>query len=163
MMHHNETHGHTTGSKQTKEYISWCRMRSRCKYKKNDHYHLYGGRGITVCQRWDSFLNFLKDMGTKPSPEYSIDRVDNNKNYEPSNCRWASPAEQQKNKRTVRRVTISGETKTVPEWCAIYGINRHSVDARVHRGWDIVDAIIKPVDIRRRKKAYRKEMGGHNA
>jgi len=77
------------------EYHSWSGMKQRCKDKNKDGYKYYGGRGITVCGRWrDSFVNFLADMGRKPSPKHSIDRIDGDGNYEPGNCRWATPKEQ---------------------------------------------------------------------
>jgi len=89
------------GLKHTPEYEAWCGMKKRC-YNKNTHqYKDWGGRGIIVCERWlHSFSAFLEDMGTKPSPEYSIDRTDNNGNYEPGNCRWSTHSEQASNKRT---------------------------------------------------------------
>ena len=105
-----KTHGHTRSRnlKPSRTYITWMRMRDRCGNTKNIGYRLYGGRGIEVCPRWiQSFENFLSDMG--PTPEemapsgkrrlYSIDRIDNNGNYEPGNCRWATTAQQNKNKR----------------------------------------------------------------
>ena len=82
------------------EYSLWGSMRSRCGTPTNKDYKNYGARGIKVCDRWkEDFLNFLEDMGKKPSPELSLDRIDNNGDYEPSNCRWATKSEQQLNKR----------------------------------------------------------------
>lgn len=95
------THGHTSNrfyNSQSSEYNTWQLMKHRCYDPKNNRYYRYGARGITVCQRWlNSFENFLADMGPKPSPEHSIDRINGDGNYEPSNCRWATRSEQRRN------------------------------------------------------------------
>jgi hypothetical protein len=83
----------------TPEYRAWCDLRSRCNNPKVKQYDDYGGRGISVCERWDDYANFLADMGRRPSPAHSIDRRDNDGNYEPSNCRWATKEEQMQNRR----------------------------------------------------------------
>jgi hypothetical protein len=92
-------HGHARQSKATTEYKAWYGLIQRCHNASNKDYIAYGGRGITVCDSWASFENFLRDMGRKPSKEYSIDRINTNGNYEPSNCRWATPEQQSRNKR----------------------------------------------------------------
>lgn len=93
-------HGEARLGNTTKEYTTWTAMKSRCLYKKNKFYHYYGGRGIKVCDRWlDSFENFLTDLGRRPSDQHSLDRVDPNGNYEPSNCKWSTDQEQNRNKR----------------------------------------------------------------
>lgn len=92
------THGHTLNGKRSPTYNSWRSMRRRCNSPNYRQYNLYGGRGITICPRWDSFENFLADMGERPEGT-SLDRIDHDGNYEPSNCRWATPKEQAANRR----------------------------------------------------------------
>lgn len=98
-------HGHNTGAGKSAEYHSWDAMKQRCLNPKHRRFIDWGGRGIKVCDRWLSFENFLQDMGLKPSRSHTIDRIDNDRNYEPSNCRWATTAEQAINKR-VRKDSI---------------------------------------------------------
>lgn len=85
---------------KTVEYMAWCSMRQRCNNPTGRDYPDYGGRGIKVCSRWDHFILFLHDMGLRPSPEHSLDRINNDGNYEPSNCRWATKSEQMSNRRS---------------------------------------------------------------
>ena len=91
-------HGHAFAGRRSSEYRTWYAMKQRCTNPNVEHYDRYGGRGITVCERWaNSFCNFLADMGLKPSRRHSIDRVNNDGNYEPGNCRWATQKEQANN------------------------------------------------------------------
>jgi hypothetical protein len=116
----------------------------RCESPNCHQYANYGGRGVRVCDRWrHSFEAFLQDMGKSPSKKHSIDRIDVNGNYEPSNCRWVLPITQTRNRRSCRYIEIGGETKTMSEWCEIYNIDKATVSNRIARGWSEVDAITR--------------------
>lgn len=134
------------GGSYSPEFSCWSHMRKRCNDPKDPKYYRYGGRGITVCDRWrDSFENFLKDMGRRPSASHSIERDDNNGNYEPSNCHWATPTEQGRNKSTTIRVTVNGETKSLAAWAEYYGLTLNRVYYRIHHaGWPITKALTTP-------------------
>lgn len=108
-------------------------MRRRCYRVTYIGYQDYGGRGIRVCERWDSFENFLADMGFRPSPQHSLDRIDVNGNYEPGNCRWATDFEQANNKRDNRRIEFRGETRTLKEWANTLGVSHTTLADRIDR------------------------------
>lgn len=119
-------------STKTRTYYAWRSMRARCKTPSNASWDRYGGRGITVCQRWDlSYDDFVSDMGLAPEGK-SIDRIDVNGNYEPSNCRWATMVEQQNNRSTNKLLTHNGMTKTQAEWAKEVGINQDTLHRRLH-------------------------------
>jgi hypothetical protein len=121
----------------TPEYSAWQSMRGRCENPKMGNYYLYGGRGISVCERWSaSFEAFLKDMGLRPSPDHSLDRYPNNDgNYEPGNCRWATRKQQQRNRRTCHVLTVNGVSATLAEWAERTGLGKGTIRERVRRGW----------------------------
>lgn len=123
------THGMAKGGKPAPEYIIWQGMLSRCRYPKHIEYHNYGGRGITVCERWKDFALFYADMGPRPSNKHSIDRIDFNGNYEPSNCRWVDSKEQARNKsRCVSVVRSDGvRFRTIVEAAESVGAHKTSV------------------------------------
>jgi hypothetical protein len=110
----------------TPEYISWRAMRKRCRNPRYDAYKNYGARGITICDRWESFDNFLADMGPRPAG-MSLDRIDNDGNYEPSNCRWATRYEQGRNTRKCHYRLINGELLTTSEAAIRLGVCRKTV------------------------------------
>jgi hypothetical protein len=122
-------------------YETWATMKARCHNKNHKRYPLYGGRGISVCDRWLDFENFVSDMGQKPSEKHSLDRIDNDKGYCPENCRWASQTEQVRNRRNSIRLTARGETKTLTEWLDVSPVSYNTLLARLRLGWAHEDAI----------------------
>lgn len=141
------THGHAASGRSS-TYIVWAGMLARCRNRRNPKYSYYGGRGILVCDRWLEFENFLADMGERPSTRHSIDRFpDNNGNYEPGNCRWATRAEQMRNTRVTTTVTFGGETLSLSDWCTRLAVNYHTVKTRINvLGWPPAQALgLEPV------------------
>lgn len=130
------------GMSGTAEYRAWSCMKSRCYNPNLNRYSIYGGRGINVCDRWlNSFDNFLADVGHRPSKDYSLDRIDVNGNYEPSNVRWADRKTQARNKRSNRVVDIAGERMSLAEACERAGVNYKKVQDRLKDGWSIERAL----------------------
>ena len=134
------------GMSNTATYKSWASMKRRCSATNLRCYKWYGGRGITVCDRWlNSFDNFLKDMGERPVGT-SLDRIDTNGNYEPSNCKWSTIIEQQNNRRTNRFFYYNGSMKTISEISRSVGIKRGTLYYRmVVKGWTVEESINKKV------------------
>lgn len=134
------------GMKNTPEHNTWVRIRQRCNNPSNADYPSYGGRGIKVCERWDnSFKAFYEDMGDRPT-KHSINRIDNNGHYEPSNCEWATDKAQARNKRNSVYHTIDGVTKTFAEWCEMNSLRPTTVRSRMNReGVCLKDALRQPV------------------
>jgi hypothetical protein len=131
----------THGRSGTRCYRIWQGIRSRCLNPRYHAYPNYGGRGIGICSRWDKFPQFLADMGEPPSDTHSIERIDNNRGYEPGNCRWATDLDQANNKRGSRRFTIEGETRTLAEWCRLTGVGYFVAHGRLRQGKTIEDAL----------------------
>lgn len=129
-------HAHARANKRTKSHRTWESMRQRCLNPNATGYEYYGGRGITICDRWlESFENFLADMGVRPDNK-TLDRIDPDGNYCPENCRWANKREQANNRRNNNTLTYDGRTQTVAEWADEIGISRATLSSRVRRGWD---------------------------
>jgi hypothetical protein len=129
----------------TPEYLVWCAMRRRCDNPKVDRYAQYGGRGIKVCDRWHKFENFIADMGKRPSPKHSIERRNNDGDYEPSNCYWATVEEQVYNKQNTLFLEYGGLKLTVPQAAKLAGIERGTLMGRLQNGWSVAKAIETPV------------------
>jgi len=123
-------------------------MKDRCSNAKNNMFEHYGGRGITVCDRWNnSFSAFYEDMGDPPR-KHSLDRIDNDGPYAPENCRWANKRQQANNTRANRRITFNGTTKTLTQWARYTGINRATIATRLDSGWPVSKALTEPADYR---------------
>lgn len=134
----------THGMHKSPTYSSWGNMIQRCTNPKSTHYNQYGSRGIKVCQRWLSFENFLADMG-KRKVGMTLERIDNNGDYEPGNCKWATRSEQAYNRRTNVRHKIGGITKTTTEWLRYFNIKQSTFDQRVYvYRWPVLKALSTP-------------------
>lgn len=131
----NKKHGECSPKRRRPEYSAWCAMRNRCRNPRNRAYSRYGGRGITVDPRWESFERFLADMGTRPSPHHSLERVDNDGPYSPANCIWATRKQQARNRRRMRKVTAFGRTQLVCEWAEEVEIPQVVIGSRLAHGW----------------------------
>lgn len=136
----------THGLSYQHEYRVWQTMRLRCTDPANPAFENYGGRGITVCERWlNSVQAFVDDMGPRPSPAHEIDRIDNDRGYEPDNCRWATRTENSRNRRSNRLLSHQGETLTLVEWCERLRLPRSTIQKRIDAGWPAERALTTPV------------------
>lgn len=143
---HKRTHGGTG----TPEFRVWDAMRRRCSDTSHPSYPDYGGRGISVCERWQDFANFLADVGPRPSADHSIDRYPNNDgNYEPGNVRWATRVEQSNNRRSSRLIEFGGESLTLAQWERRVGLKPGMLFRRLEAGWSIEKALSPPRVYRR--------------
>lgn len=160
-------HGHKRTGAVSPEYRTWLGMKRRCSDPTYKDFPNWGGRGIRVCEAWDrSFEAFLSDMGVKPSPEYQIDRMNPNGDYEPSNCRWVTPAQQgSENRRNICPVKIGGLTfSSRAAACRHYGVSTTVVQERLKRGVDLEVAITTPGRLQRPrpKESYRRKDGDYS-
>lgn len=136
---------HTThGMTKTPEWYVWTHMRSRCNVPTHPAYKDYGERGINVCERWSTFENFFADMGLRPSPKHTIERVDNDGNYEPENCKWATRQEQNTNARSNRYLTAFGRTQTLTQWGRDVGLSASCLTYRLDVLRLSPDAVLNP-------------------
>lgn len=138
----------THGKSDTRLYYIYCHMKARCYNKNDNRYSDYGGRGIKMCSEWlntfQAFYNWSLNNGYQDN--LTIDRIDNNKNYEPNNCRWVTLEQQNRNKRNVKLYTIQGKTHCLREWCTILNINYKTIHKRLHvHKWDIEKALFTPI------------------
>lgn len=136
-------HGHSRsrfGRDASPTYSSWCSMLARCENPSNKSYGMYGARGVSVCEEWKDFRNFLRDMGERPDGT-TLDRIDSHGNYVPGNCRWATATEQSRNRDYVRTIEYNGHTKLFIDWCRELGLNYSSTYQRIYcRGWSVEKA-----------------------
>lgn len=139
-------HGEAVKGSESVEYRTWSRMKTRCTNPNDAGYHRYGGRGIAVCARWaSSFEAFLADVGRRPGPGYSIDRIDNDGDYKPGNVRWTTRAQQTLNYSRNRSLTFDGKTLTISQWSAETGLNEATIGNRLDRyGWPVEAALTLP-------------------
>lgn len=145
------------GDYKSRLYQIWEGMKRRCNNPKFKNYADYGGRGIRVCDEWNDFITFKKwatSNGYKD--DLTLERKDVNGNYDPTNCKWATRTEQQRNRRSNFNITIDGVTKTLAEWCEITGIKRATVNWRRKRGWKQEDWFIKTSPLTRKQRSSEK-------
>jgi hypothetical protein len=139
-------HGQARDNFMTSEYRTWLGMRQRCSNPNKSCYKYYGARGIKVCDRWNnSFEAFFADMGKKPTPKYTLERVDNNGNYCPENCKWIHNSEQPNNRGNVSRYEFNNKYLTLKEIALELGLKKHTIYSRISRGWDPQKALSEPI------------------
>lgn len=146
-------HGHSRPGKKTSTYKSWIDMIQRCTNTKNERYGDYGGRGIAICERWHDFRNFLADMGEKPSG-LTIERRNNNGNYEPDNCYWATYSQQVRNRRNSIILTYKGQTRHLIEWADHLGISYGILHSRWKRGWSVEEVLSRSLHQTKEGKSH---------
>lgn len=138
-------HGHARKRRVSPTFTSWASMIQRCTDPNHMAFDRYGGRGITVCEQWMVFGNFLTDMGERPSREYSIERVNNALGYSPDNCAWATRKQQTRNTCRNKLVTFDGRTQCIAAWAEELCVPGSRIRGRIDAGWDPVRALTSPV------------------
>lgn len=131
------------GLSKSPEHMAWRNMRYRCNNPSHFAYFRYGARGIRVCQEWENFMTFFRDMGHRP-PGMSLERLDNNRGYSKENCVWASREEQNNNKSTNRFIYLYGERFTIGQLARKFSLNKTTLKDRLNAGWDVRDALLRP-------------------
>lgn len=142
----NHRHGFAARGKKPPEYYAWQHMIARCYRPTSHHYHRYGGRGIVVCDKWKRDFNaFYRDMGPRPTSQHQIDRINNDGNYEPDNCRWAVRTVNCRNRSTNRILTLGDKSLCIADWADEVGIRAKIISERINAGWSVHDALTRPV------------------
>lgn len=141
-------HGQSRRGQRTKLHSTWKDIRKRCENPGSTSWDWYGGKGIRVCEPWQTFETFAKDMGEPPTKQHTIDRIDVNGDYCPENCRWATRKEQSRNQSSNRIVQFRGQSKTLAEWCEILSLPYHRTNSRLNRGWTPENSFEKPQQTR---------------
>ena len=137
----------THGMYRSAEYRSWKEMRGRCMRTDHHQWGDYGGRGITICERWSDFATFYADMGAKPSRKHTLDRIENDGNYEPGNCQWATRKEQNRNRRSNVWVDYGGKRMILTDACILAGLNYKTVANRIYSGLSSEEALSRPLRV----------------
>lgn len=145
-------HGGTANGKRERLYVIWQDMKDRCQNINNAHYSYYGGRGIKVCDEWINDYSCFRDWAYNTGYcenaamyKCTLDRIDNNGNYSPNNCRWVDMKAQNNNRKNVRQFIYNGESHTLREWCDILNMSFRAVDMRLQRGWSVEEALSRPI------------------
>jgi hypothetical protein len=120
-------------------------MKDRCNNPRNNRFYAYGARGIKFCKRWESFSNFIADMGLKPTPKHSLDRINTDGDYAPTNCRWADGITQANNCRSNHFLELNGTRKTLAQWARELGVSALTLKSRLVYGWTDEEALTKPI------------------
>lgn len=132
------------GMTNTRMFKIWTGIRKRCTNPKCKSYPIYGGRGISISYKWDKFIDFYNDMKHGYADNLSLDRINPNGNYEPENCRWATPKIQNRNRRNNHLISLNNQNKTLAEWSEVSGIHYSLISYRIKNGWDAEKAIFTP-------------------